>query len=236
MNNKINPTLQIELLTALAQNWPEDYRSGNEYDCLLNSARNVTEQIKDPYEKSIALGSLALLNPEFAKDALYIAKGLENKQRAEALVNIASHISQAIPAALTALDSIEDAVDGKVLWSNLAPHLSKEQLPEALRIARTIGQPYYKAQAFSALASQFASVRQEALETAQKLDKAADKAEILSLLAIEQQALPENVYASLADFVSDRLKEGSYEKFLGLMQQVQQDLEALTKKLLPPPG
>ncbi len=47
--------------------------------------------------------------------------------------------------------------------------------------------------------------------------------------------LPENTYASLGEFISDRLKDGSYEKQLGIMHQVKQDLASLSYKLLPPP-
>ncbi|MEM9450402.1 MAG: P-loop NTPase fold protein [Cyanobacteria bacterium P01_E01_bin.6] len=55
-----------------------------------------------------------------------------------------------------------------------------------------------------------------------------------SQVKAKQAEMPENIYASLADFVSGRLQEGSYEKNLGLMQQVKQDLSALSDRLLPP--
>ena len=51
----------------------------------------------------------------------------------------------------------------------------------------------------------------------------------------QRQRIPENVYESLDAFVSDRIQEGSYEKRLGLMQQVKGDLAELSKRLLPPP-
>ena len=52
----------------------------------------------------------------------------------------------------------------------------------------------------------------------------------------EEKELPQNIYASLADFISDRLKEGSYDKHLGHMHQVKGDLATLSQKLLPPPS
>ena len=52
----------------------------------------------------------------------------------------------------------------------------------------------------------------------------------------QRQRIPENVYESLDAFVSDRIQEGSYEKRLGLMQQVKGDLAELSKRLLPPPA
>ena len=50
----------------------------------------------------------------------------------------------------------------------------------------------------------------------------------------QQQALPANEYASLNDFVSDRLSSKTYANRLGLMQQVKEDLFDLSNKLLPP--
>ena len=55
-----------------------------------------------------------------------------------------------------------------------------------------------------------------------------------SQVEAKQAEMPENVYASLADFVSSRLEEGHYKKGLGLMHQVKQDLSALSDRLLPP--
>ena len=57
-----------------------------------------------------------------------------------------------------------------------------------------------------------------------------------SQLEKQRQSIPENIYASLADFISDRLKEGGYDKHLGLMHQVKGDLATLSQKLLPPPS
>jgi predicted KAP-like P-loop ATPase len=52
----------------------------------------------------------------------------------------------------------------------------------------------------------------------------------------QQQALPVNEYASLNDFVNDRLSSKTYANRLGLMQQVKEDLFDLSNKLLPPSG
>ncbi|MCY6492803.1 P-loop NTPase fold protein [Leptolyngbya sp. GGD] len=50
----------------------------------------------------------------------------------------------------------------------------------------------------------------------------------------QKQSVPVNQYASLSEFVSDRLEQGTYKNRLGLMQQVKQDLADLSNKLLPP--
>ena len=52
----------------------------------------------------------------------------------------------------------------------------------------------------------------------------------------QRQRIPENIYESLEAFVSDRIQDGSYEKRLGLMQQVKGDLSELSNRLLPPPA
>ena len=69
-------------------------------------------------------------------------------------------------------------------------------------------------------------------EELQQLDRTISHLE--NQLKTQEAGLPENVYASLADFVNSRLQAGSYEKRLGLMQQVKQDLAALSARLLPP--
>jgi predicted KAP-like P-loop ATPase len=50
----------------------------------------------------------------------------------------------------------------------------------------------------------------------------------------QKQAVPVNQYATLSEFISDRLEQGTYKNRLGLMQQVKQDLADLSNKLLPP--
>ncbi|MEO0648005.1 MAG: P-loop NTPase fold protein, partial [Cyanobacteria bacterium J06650_10] len=50
----------------------------------------------------------------------------------------------------------------------------------------------------------------------------------------QKQAVPINQYATLSDFIRDRLDQGTYTKRLGPMQQVKQDLSELSNKLLPP--
>ena len=57
---------------------------------------------------------------------------------------------------------------------------------------------------------------------------------------LEQQArdqaalIPVNQYATLADFVSGRIDDETYQRHLGLMHQVKEDLFDLSSKLLPP--
>ncbi|MCY7273648.1 MAG: hypothetical protein LH702_07860 [Phormidesmis sp. CAN_BIN44] len=50
----------------------------------------------------------------------------------------------------------------------------------------------------------------------------------------QKQTVPVNQYATLSEFISDRLEQGTYKNRLGLMQQVKQDLADLSNKLLPP--
>ncbi|AFY38870.1 KAP P-loop domain protein [[Leptolyngbya] sp. PCC 7376] len=50
----------------------------------------------------------------------------------------------------------------------------------------------------------------------------------------KKQKLPELQYDSLAEFLGDRLKPENYTDMLGMINQVQQDLQDLSDKLLPP--
>jgi predicted KAP-like P-loop ATPase len=49
-----------------------------------------------------------------------------------------------------------------------------------------------------------------------------------------EKALPEDVYGSLSGFVKARIDDESYDKHLGLMHQVKDDLWKLSNSLLPP--
>ena len=60
-----------------------------------------------------------------------------------------------------------------------------------------------------------------------KLEKAVEK---------KSADLPINTYASIADFVKDRVQKGGYQEHLGMMHQVKEDLTMLSKRLLPPPA
>jgi len=55
-------------------------------------------------------------------------------------------------------------------------------------------------------------------------------------LEIQYAAIPTNTYASIADFVKDRVQKGGYQEHLGMMHQVKEDLSMLSKRLLPPPA
>ncbi|OKH19579.1 P-loop NTPase fold protein [[Limnothrix rosea] IAM M-220] len=50
----------------------------------------------------------------------------------------------------------------------------------------------------------------------------------------KREQLPELQYDSLAEFLGDRLKPENYNNYLGMINQVQVDLQALSDKLLPP--
>ena len=55
-------------------------------------------------------------------------------------------------------------------------------------------------------------------------------------LETQYAEIPTNVYASIAEFVSNRIQEGGYQDHLGIMHQVKEDLALLSKRLLPPPA
>ncbi|MBW4640872.1 MAG: hypothetical protein KME05_22130 [Gloeocapsa sp. UFS-A4-WI-NPMV-4B04] len=50
-----------------------------------------------------------------------------------------------------------------------------------------------------------------------------------------REDLPDNLYGSLKDYITARIKDGVYDKRLGLMHQVKEDLMNLSRRLLAPP-
>lgn len=79
------------------------------------------------------------------------------------------------------------------------------------------------------------AIVEQRIEANEELRQLEDTVQRLKREAQEQEALiPVNQYASLADFVSGRIEAETYKRHLGLMQQVQEDLQALSYKLLPP--
>jgi len=66
----------------------------------------------------------------------------------------------------------------------------------------------------------------------QNLESAKQQLQI-DIQTVEKE-LPENIPASLADYVMSRIQAGTYDKQLGLMHQVKQDLTDLSRRLLPP--
>jgi predicted KAP-like P-loop ATPase len=96
-------------------------------------------------------------------------------------------------------------------------------------------------QQLEALPKQLEDRREQLFQTQlDKVKEVADlEAEVKQLeekVSAQRQRIPENVYESLEAFVSDRIQDGSYEKRLGLMQQVKGDLAELSNRLLPPPA
>jgi predicted KAP-like P-loop ATPase len=96
-------------------------------------------------------------------------------------------------------------------------------------------------QQLEALPKQLEDRREQLFQT--QLDKVkevadleADVKQLEEKVSAQRQRIPENVYESLEAFVSDRIQDGSYEKRLGLMQQVKGDLAELSNRLLPPPA
>ena len=75
----------------------------------------------------------------------------------------------------------------------------------------------------------------DSLEANPRLQKLEREVQALEKEYEEQkQAVPVNQYATLSEFISDRLEQGTYKDRLGPMQQVKQDLADLSNKLLPP--
>lgn len=84
--------------------------------------------------------------------------------------------------------------------------------------------------------TKIANEQKQAEENAKIRQLEGEVLELRNKLEKQQQELPENIYASLGEFISARINNGSYEKRLGIMHQVKQDLAALSYKLLPPPA
>jgi predicted KAP-like P-loop ATPase len=79
------------------------------------------------------------------------------------------------------------------------------------------------------------AIVEQRIEANEELRQLEETVQRLEREAQEQEALiPVNQYASLADFVSGRIEAETYKRHLGFMQQVQEDLQALSYKLLPP--
>ncbi|PZV06510.1 MAG: hypothetical protein DCF32_09605 [Leptolyngbya sp.] len=62
-----------------------------------------------------------------------------------------------------------------------------------------------------------------------------DKQQLQTTIQEIEKELPENLPASLSDYITNRIQAGTYDKQLGLMHQVKQDLTDLSRRLLPPP-
>ncbi len=74
--------------------------------------------------------------------------------------------------------------------------------------------------------------KEELSESIKTLEK--ETSELNVAIEKTKESLPPDVYASLSNFVKSRLEENSYEKHLGLMHQVKDDLWKLSNSLLPP--
>ena len=76
---------------------------------------------------------------------------------------------------------------------------------------------------------------QRQLDTDQEFRKINRQVQLLEKEVEAQYAtIPTNIYASVAEFVSNRLQKGGYQDHLGIMHQVKEDLAMLSKRLLPP--
>ncbi|MDJ0902824.1 MAG: P-loop NTPase fold protein [Xenococcus sp. MO_188.B8] len=60
------------------------------------------------------------------------------------------------------------------------------------------------------------------------------KKEVEQEVKIVEKKMPKNLYSSLSDFVSRRIEKGTYDRHLGLMHFVKEDLNKLSRRLLPP--
>jgi len=77
---------------------------------------------------------------------------------------------------------------------------------------------------------------QEFRDLEAKVQNLEKQAQVLrEAVQVAEKELPENTYASLADFVQARIQDATYDQHLGMMQQVKQDLAKLSHALLPPP-
>ncbi|MCA2812967.1 MAG: trypsin-like serine protease, partial [Microcystis sp. M090S1] len=174
--------LRALALTGLAPHLPES---------LLFEALAVARRIGD----AKALTGLAPHLPEsLLPEALEVARGIENEyNRALALTGLAPHFPEVLPEALAVVRGI--GKDISLVWqlneyklaealTGLAPHLPESLLPEALEIARGIGNEHYRARALTELAPHLPeSLLSEVLEVARAIGDEYNRAKALTGLA-----------------------------------------------------
>ena len=85
---------------------------------------------------------------------------------------------------------------------------------------------------FSKKTTEIEEKKEALMESIESLEE--ETSELNLAIAETEKSLPKSVYASLNNFVQSRLEENSYEKHLGLMNQVKEDLWKLSNSILPP--
>ena len=194
-------------LTDLATHFPQ----------LLPEALETAKAIKDESNRGTVLRKLAPYYPELlpeALEALEATKGPLSLFRAFALTNLAAHFPKLLPEALKEVKQMGTNKSISVLaygygmdhmgltwrvWAlkGLAPHLTKDLLPEALEIVKATDY-VYQPRALRALAPYLTeNLLSEALEVARGMwDESTRTKELQILAPYLPEALPEALEAS----------------------------------------
>ena len=107
---------------------------------------------------------------------------------------------------------------------------NRQQKTEKLVEARIKQDP--KLLEFSEKTANLEKEKKELLQSLEALQK--ERLKLKLALEETEKSLPPDPYASLSNFVQSRIEDKSYEKRLGLMHQVKDDLWKLSNSLLPP--
>ena len=154
----VNPSERARVLTALAQNMPQDLRPRMRQDAL--DAINTIETEEDKAEALIAFAphldyaSEKDTFPAILAKALTITVGITRRHiRARVLVAIAPHLPTDLQGeALAAVHSLSNEQDRAMLLSELAPNLPPNMLVASLAVAHTMVTQDARVHALTALA------------------------------------------------------------------------------------
>ena len=176
---------RAEALIGLVSHLPE----------VLPEALEVARGIGDEYSRAGALIGLVPHLPEVLPEALEAARAIGNEySRAGALIGLVSHLPEVLPEALEVARATEDEYYRAEALIGLAPHLSESLLPEALEVARGIGNEYNhnRAKALIGLVPHLPEVLPEALEAARAIEDEYDRVTVLiGLVSHLPEVLPE---------------------------------------------
>ncbi|NCR42056.1 MAG: trypsin-like serine protease, partial [Microcystis aeruginosa W13-11] len=171
-------------LTELVPHLPE----------VLPEALAVARGIGDEYYRTIALTRFVSRLPEVLPEALATAREIGDEfDRARALTGFVSRLPEVLPEALEAARGIRNEDKRVKEWIGLIPHFPESLLPEALAIARAIGNGYHRATALTKLAPYLPEVLPEALEVARAIEDEYCRASALTELVshLPESLLPE---------------------------------------------
>ena len=154
----INPSERARVLTALAQNMPQELRPRMRQDAL--DAINTIDAEEDKAEALIAFAphldyaSEKDTFPAILAKALTITVGITRRHiRARVLVAIAPHLPTDLQGeALAAVHSLNNEQDRAMLLSELAPNLPPNMLVASLAVAHTMVTQDARVHALTALA------------------------------------------------------------------------------------